>query len=580
MVGGFAALPCVPVPAWGAAGGPWHPGPVGVREGTRGHPACATTGTCGRQVAAGAWGEPRPFPVGGQAWCQVSPRRSLVEDGNVFSAAAGAGGAGGSAACEQPFAFLGHVTAGCAGCQPGPPVTRGGGPGVPESPAGGSVRSTRGAGGAGPALSCGTGIVPSGWGQICHSLEAEGGRGEAPGSHGEERGGAAVVTVTVTATWLPPAGRVCSPLPAGLLGGGTVAVWQCQPRCARAQMLAAAPLPGLPSRLSSLVTGPCFDPRSQDPTNSGCAGEKRDTEPAQRALALRPGAAWQRSSSTAWNMLPALPSSLCSSSTPPRIFGSGIFGLESLPAVLEMAPAVPGSSRWAHGWGTAQPWHRAPAHPTQPGCPQCCHIPSSRASQVGWRLQDGLPVSPCLEEDDAPAPLQPWAAAMPQGLSMGIWTEALQTHFLPRAQPLMGTGLAQGHLANARSSVAPRCSRGPLCPPCAAPVCSFLMSSKSRMEPGPFSSLEHLGGSWWGWGEYGKKNPLGMSTNPAANAETQNPPLELSRTELMEKRDSHPKDVHETPRKRPLQLFLQGPSSRAGLGGGRQHTPFPGRANP
>lgn len=146
----------------------------------------------------------------------------------------------------------------------------------------------------------------------------------------------------------------CSPLAAGLLGGGTVAVavWQCQPCCARAQMLAAAPLPGLPSGLSSLVTGPCFDPRSQDPTNPGCAGEKRDTELAQRALALRPAAAWQRGSSTAWHTLPTLPSSLWLSSTPPRIFGSGICCLESLPAMLEMAPGVPGSSRWAHGPGT------------------------------------------------------------------------------------------------------------------------------------------------------------------------------------------------------------------------------------
>lgn len=84
----------------------------------------------------------------------------------------------------------------------------------------------------------------------------------------------------------------------------------------------------------------------------------------------------------------------------------------------------------------------------------------------------------------------PGSLKMPQGLSMGIWTEALQTHFLPQAHPLTGTGLARGHLANARSSVAPQCSRGPSCTPCAAPVCSFLMSSKSRMEPGPFSSLE------------------------------------------------------------------------------------------
>lgn len=90
------------------------------------------------------------------------------------STAGAAGEAGGSAACEQPFAFLGHVTAGCAAWQPGLPVTRGGGPGVAESLTGSSVRGARGAGGAGLALSCGTRIVPSGWGQICHSFEGRG----------------------------------------------------------------------------------------------------------------------------------------------------------------------------------------------------------------------------------------------------------------------------------------------------------------------------------------------------------------------------------------------------------------------
>lgn len=144
--------------------------------------------------------------------------------------------------------------------------------------------------------------------------------------------------------------------------------------------------------------------------------------------------------------------------------------------------------------------------PSQPRCPHCCHIPTSRAFHTGWG---------CRMDSPWKMMLQPWAAVMPQGFSMGIWTEALQTHFLPQAHPLMGTGLARGHLAglpNVRSSVAPRCSRGPSCPPCAAPVCSSLMSSKSRMEPGPFSSLEHLGGSRWGWvwmrWRVPKKNPL------------------------------------------------------------------------
>lgn len=48
----------------GGAAVPRHPGPVGVREGTRGHPACATAGTCGRQVAAGAWGGPAALSEG------------------------------------------------------------------------------------------------------------------------------------------------------------------------------------------------------------------------------------------------------------------------------------------------------------------------------------------------------------------------------------------------------------------------------------------------------------------------------------------------------------------------------------
>lgn len=199
----------------------------------------------------------------------------------------------------------------------------------------------------------------------------------------------------------PSAGRVCPPFPAGLLGDGTVAVdvelavWQCQPCCARARSLAAAPLPGLPSCLSSLVTNPSFDPRSQDPTNPGCAGEKTDTERAQRDLALQMGAAWQRSSRAGWDTLPALPSSFWFFSTPPRTFGSGIFSLESLLAVLEMAPRVPGSPRW---W-TALPWHQA--HHCgirwdflQPECPHCCHIPTSyRDFQMGWEMQDGFSIS-------------------------------------------------------------------------------------------------------------------------------------------------------------------------------------------
>lgn len=282
-------------------------------------------------------------------------------------------------------------------------------------------------------------------------------------------------------------------------------MWQCQPCCARARSLAAAPLPGLPSCLSGLVTGPSFDPRSQDPTNLGCAGEKTDAERAQRDLTLQLGAAWHRGSRAGWDTLPALPSSFWFFSTPPRTFGSGIFPLESLPAMLEMAlgessALAPSSPLWDE---MGFPPARAPPLLPHP------HIPwgsSDGMGAAGW-------IPHFLEEDDAPALLQPCAAVMPPRFSMGIWTEALQTHFLPRARPLMGTGLAQGHLArlpNVRSSTAPRCSRGPSCPPCAAPVCSFLMSSKSRMEPGPFSpwsTSEAHGGA-------GSHEMMGTNKNP------------------------------------------------------------------
>lgn len=154
--------------------------------------------------------------------------------------------------------------------------------------------------------------------------------------------------------------------------------------------------------------------------------------------------------------------------------------------------------------------------------------------------------------------LQPWAAVMPQRFSMGIWTEAPQTHFLPRGCPLMGMGLARGHparLPNTRSSVAPRHSRGPSCPPCADPVCSFLMSSKSRMDPGPFSSLGHLGGSRWGWvwmRWWGtKKIPFWDEHKSGCQHQSQNPPLEPSQPSIPLQDGADGKAEEETPLKRP-----------------------------
>lgn len=178
-----------------------------------------------------------------------------------------------------------------------------------------------------------------------------------------------------------------------------------------------------------------------------------------------------------------------------------------------------------------------------------------------------------------------WAAVTPQHFSMGIWTEALQTHFLSRSRPLMGTGLALGHpaeLPNVRGSVDPVCSRGPSRPPRSCPVCSFLMSSKSGMEPGPFSSLGHLGGSRWIWVRlrwWATEIPLQREHSSrlpprCCHPWDTDPPfgalLELSapcpfalrlqgKMELMEKREPHASNM-ETSRKRPWESGGSSPS--------------------
>lgn len=163
----------------------------------------------------------------------------------------------------------------------------------------------------------------------------------------------------------------------------------------------------------------------------------------------------------------------------------GFPSLGLFPSLLSpCAPAWMGDARWAP------------------------RAPSARRKVMLWT--DGWTHRPWDEPlalvQPPPPPHSPrgWAAATPQSSSMGIWTEALQTHFLPWSRPLTGTGLAPGHparLPSIRGSIAPRCSRGPSRPPCSHPVCSFLMSSRSGLEPGPFSSSGHLGGSQriWGW---------------------------------------------------------------------------------
>lgn len=315
------------------------------------------------------------------------------------------------------------------------------------------------------------------------------------GSHGEERGGAAVVAVTVTVTWLLP-GRPQQggSAPHSQRGSSVVAVDVEFGRGAAPAPPCQSPEPGScssPRPAQSLVKPchqPCFDPRNRDPTNLGCAGEKMDTERAQRALALQPGAAWQRGSSSGWDTLPALPSSLWLFSTPPRTLGSGIFCLGSLPAML----GVLGSSRWADGWWRALPWHRLlltavgmDGIVTSQGVPIAAKSPHPALSSLGrsFRMDSPFPRA------GRKRMLQPCSSpGFPQRFSMRIWTEALQTHFLPRGRPLMGTGLARGHparLPNVRSSGAPRCLRGPPCPPCADPVCSFLMSSRAGWSQAP-----------------------------------------------------------------------------------------------
>lgn len=105
-------------------------------------------------------------------------------------------------------------------------MTRGGGPGVAESPAGGSVRGARGAGGAGLAPSCGTGIVPSGWGQICHCLGAEEdswGGTRAPWAHAGRSGVAQLLSLSPSPS--PGCSQQGGSAPHSQQGSSVVARW-------------------------------------------------------------------------------------------------------------------------------------------------------------------------------------------------------------------------------------------------------------------------------------------------------------------------------------------------------------------
>lgn len=117
-----------------------------------------------------------------------------------------------------------------------------------------------------------------------------------------------------------------------------------------------------------------------------------------------------------------------------------------------------------------------------PGCPHRCRVTDlGQASPVPAELaalQDRLPPSlPRRRKSngrarpDARTP-PGWPALMPRCFSKGIWTEALQTHFLPRRHPLMGTGLAPSHparLPNVRAPYLLGAHEGHRAPPALGP---------------------------------------------------------------------------------------------------------------
>lgn len=119
--------------------------------------------------------------IGARRAPRVCPRRPLVEDGEVFPQTRPHGrrrGSRGSAACEEPFAFLGHGTAGCAGWRLAAGAAGDAGR-WPRSGRAGLWQRARpgvlsGAHVEPVVPSSGTGIVPNGWGRICPSLEGRG----------------------------------------------------------------------------------------------------------------------------------------------------------------------------------------------------------------------------------------------------------------------------------------------------------------------------------------------------------------------------------------------------------------------
>lgn len=357
-MGGFAALP----PRAGALFGA-SLGGVGARcHGTRGRagghtwaPSVCHRGHVRQPGGERGLGRAAALPgdasaslgVGGtvarSAASRVPHAGHLLRTGRFFrSRTAGAGG--GSAACEEPFAFLGHVTAGCAGWRlaaAGAAGDAGRWPRGGREPgrgfcAGRTWSWWHGAGSELRLWAC-----PQRLGTDLSLPSRPGGRGEAPssvGSHGEERGGAAVVAVTVSVTWLlssrPRQGGSAPHSQQGSLVMAVavaVAVWQCQPRCAWQQLLSQAcpvacqalsPAPALIRGARILQIGAVLERKWTRSWHSGRS--LSDQEPHGRGAPAPAGTRCQ---------LFQLPWFF---SAPPRTFGSGIFCLESLPAMLEM----------------------------------------------------------------------------------------------------------------------------------------------------------------------------------------------------------------------------------------------------
>lgn len=278
-MGGFAALP----PRAGALFGA-SLGGVGARcHGTRGRagghtwaPSVCHRGHVRQPGGERGLGRAAALPgdasaslgVGGtvarSAASRVPHAGHLLRTGRFFrSRTAGAGG--GSAACEEPFAFLGHVTAGCAGWRlaaAGAAGDAGRWPRGGREPgrgfcAGRTWSWWHGAGSELRLWAC-----PQRLGTDLSLPSRPGGRGEAPssvGSHGEERGGAAVVAVTVSVTWLLSSRpRQGGSAPHSQQGSLVMARWQWLWLCGSASP--AVPGSSSSPRPAQLLVKPCHQP--------------------------------------------------------------------------------------------------------------------------------------------------------------------------------------------------------------------------------------------------------------------------------------------------------------------------------